>query len=184
MNDSTENPSSPSNNASTSAGPGASASTAGAESNGGSLVEAQRQRDDYFDQLQRSRAEFLNYQKRSREQADRDRQYAAIALASDLLPVLDNFERAMEAGRQGGSSSLIDGLEMVHKQILAALAKHGIEPINALGQPFDPNLHEALMQQPHDDHPEGTVVAELSKGYKLKDRVVRPSRVAVSIPPT
>ena len=72
---------------------------------------------------------------------------------------------------------------MVHKQLLATLAKHGVEPIDALGQPFDPNQHEALVQQPDADHPEGTVVAELSKGYKIHDRVLRPTKVAVSVKP-
>ena len=70
---------------------------------------------------------------------------------------------------------------MVHRQLLAALAKHGIEPIEALGTPFDPNQHEALSQQPSHDHPEGTVVAEHGKGYRLRDRVLRPTKVAVSV---
>ena len=72
---------------------------------------------------------------------------------------------------------------MVQKQLVEVLAKHGVEPIEALGQPFDPNLHEALMQQPTPDQPEGTVVGELSKGYKIRDRVLRPSKVAVSSRP-
>ena len=70
---------------------------------------------------------------------------------------------------------------MVEKQFVAALAKHGVEPIKALGQPFDPNFHEAIMQQPDPHHPEGTVVAELARGYKLNDRVIRPTKVAVSV---
>jgi molecular chaperone GrpE len=70
---------------------------------------------------------------------------------------------------------------MVQKQMLATLAKYGVEPIKALEQPFDPNLHEALLQQPSALHPEGTVVAELGKGYKIHDRVLRPSKVAVSV---
>jgi molecular chaperone GrpE len=72
---------------------------------------------------------------------------------------------------------------MVHKQLLDALAKHGVEPIAALGQPFDPNQHEALVQQPSADHPEGTVVAELGKGYRLRDRILRPAKVVVSVRP-
>jgi molecular chaperone GrpE len=71
----------------------------------------------------------------------------------------------------------------VQKQLLEVLAKHGVEPITALGEPFDPNLHEALVQQPTADHPEGTVVGELSKGYRIRDRVLRPSKVAVSSRP-
>jgi len=172
-------------NVNPSAGDGAGVKTdAGTRANGSELAETQRQRDEYLDQLQRTRADFVNYQKRSREQADRDRLYAAAPLAGDLVSVLDNFERALEAGRASGASSIVEGLEIVHKQLLAALAKHGIEPIPALGQAFDPNLHEALMQQPDALHPEGTVVSELGKGYRLRDRVLRPSRVAVSVPPT
>jgi molecular chaperone GrpE len=147
------------------------------------LAEVQRQRDEYLDQLQRTRAEFVNFQKRSRAQADADRLYAVGPLAHDLLNVLDNFERAMEAARSAGAPSIVEGLEMVHKQLLAALAKHGVEPIAALGQPFDPNQHEAMIQQPDAKHAEGTVVAELGKGYRLRDRVLRPAKVAVSVKP-
>ena len=147
------------------------------------LSQVQAQRDEYFEQLQRSRADFVNYQKRSKSQADADRQYAIASLARDLLDGLDNLERATEALRASAAPGISEGLELVHKQLLATLAKHGVQPIPALGQPFDPNLHEALVQQPDVDHPEGTVVAELGKGYRLHDRVLRPSKVAVSITP-
>ena len=148
------------------------------------LVEVQRQRDEYLDLLQRTRAEFNNYQKRAKAQADVDRQYAVSALAGDLLDVLDNCERGAEAAKKSGAASIVEGFEMVHRQLLAALAKQGVEPIAALGKPFDPNMHEALAQQPSAQHPEGTVVAELGKGYKIKDRVLRPSRVAVAVAPS
>jgi molecular chaperone GrpE len=147
------------------------------------IVQLQKQRDEYWDQLQRSRAEFANYQKRSKLQADADRIYAVGTLARDLLDGLDNLERATDALRASGASGITSGLDMVHKQLLATLAKHGVEPINALGQPFDPNQHEALVQQPDADHPEGTVVAELGKGYRIHDRVLRPTKVAVSVEP-
>jgi molecular chaperone GrpE len=146
-------------------------------------AQVQRQRDDYFDQLQRTRAEFVNYQKRSKTQADSDRVYAVGSLARDLLEGIDNLERATEALRATASAGITEGLEMVHKQLLAILAKHGVEPIEALGKPFDPNEHEALVQQPDAGSPEGTVVGELSKGYKIRDRVLRPSKVAVSVRP-
>ena len=145
------------------------------------LVEVQRQRDEYLDLLQRSRAEFNNYQKRAKAQADVDRQYAVSALAKDLLDVLDNCERGADAAKGSGASSIVEGFDMVHRLLLSALAKQGVEPIEALGKPFDPNMHEALAQRPSADHPEGTVVAELGKGYVIKDRVLRPSRVAVSV---
>lgn len=151
---------------------------------GDDLAQAQKQRDEYFDQLQRTRAEFVNYQKRSKAQADQNQQYAVSGLALDLLAVLDNFERAQEAAaKTSGANSIVEGLEMVHRQLLSALAKHGIEPIAAVGQPFDPHQHEALMKQPSADHPPGTVVAELGRGYRLKDRVLRPTKVAVSAEP-
>lgn len=147
------------------------------------LAQARKQRDDYFDQLQRAQAEFANYQKRSKAQADQNQAYAVGNLALDLVAVLDNFERAMEAARAAGATSIVEGLELVHRQLLSALAKHGIEPIAAIGQAFDPNLHEALMQQPSANHPTGTVLAEMGKGYRLKDRVLRPTKVAVSTRP-
>jgi molecular chaperone GrpE len=147
------------------------------------IAQLQKQRDEYLEQLQRSRAEFANYQKRSKTQADADRIYAVGSLARDLLDGLDNLERATDALRASGASGITEGLDMVHKQLLATLAKHGVEPIPALGQPFDPNQHEALTQQPDAEHPEGTVVAELGKGYRIHDRVLRPTKVAVSIQP-
>ena len=148
------------------------------------IAQLQRQRDEYFEQLQRSRAEFSNYQKRAKTQADSDRTYAVGGLARDLLEAVDNLERATDALRTSGAAQITDGLDMVHKQLLAILAKHGIEPIAALGKPFDPNQHEALVQQPDATKPEGTVVAELSKGYRMHDRVLRPTKVAVSIKPS
>lgn len=157
------------------------AQPAGADAPGDDLAQVTRQRDDYQDQLLRARAEFANYQKRTKLQADADRQYLIVPLALDVLAAIDNFDRAIEAARAEGASGIVAGLDMVHKQLVGALAKHGVEPIAALGQPFDPNQHEAILQQPDADQPEGTVVAELVRGYKLKDRVLRPTKVAVSV---
>ena len=150
---------------------------------GDELTQALRQRDEYHDKLQRAHAEFLNYQKRAKAQAESDRLYLIKPLALDILDALDNFDRAIETARAGGAKAIAEGLLMVEKQFFAALNKHGVEPIPALGQPFDPNLHEAIMQQPDAHHPEGTVVNEFAKGYKLGDRVIRPAKVAVSIRP-
>jgi len=147
------------------------------------LAQVVRQRDEYLDQLQRTRAEFANYQKRSKAQADADRLHLVRPLALDILNALDNFDRAIESARSGGASAIAEGLVMVEKQFVSALAKHGVEAIPALGLPFDPNFHEAIMQQPDANHPEGTVVLELVKGYKLADRVLRPTKVAVSVHP-
>ncbi len=150
---------------------------------GDELAQAIRQRDEYQDKLQRAQADFINYQKRAKAQADADRVYLIKPLALDILNALDNFDRAIESARGGGAQAIAEGLLMVEKQFVAALNKHGVEPINSLGQAFDPNFHEAIMQQPDAHHPEGTVVAEFAKGYKLGDRVIRPSKVAVSIRP-
>lgn len=147
---------------------------------GDDLVLAQKQRDEYLDLLQRSRAEFANFQKRTKAQAEQNQAYAVSNLALDLVGVLDNFERALEAARGSGAQGIVEGLYLVHRQLLSALAKHGVEPIPALGEPFDPNQHEALLKQPSANHPPGTVVAELGRGYRMKDRVLRPTKVAVS----
>jgi molecular chaperone GrpE len=144
------------------------------------VAQLRRERDEYRDQALRSKAEFANYQKRAKQQADSDRVYAVGSLAKDLLDPLDNLARAIEHLRASGAEGITAGLDMVQKQLLDVLAKHGVEPIEALGTPFDPNLHDALVQQPSADHPEGTVVGELSKGYRIRDRVLRPSKVAVS----
>jgi molecular chaperone GrpE len=162
---------------------GEQSSNGAATPTGDELAQAVKQRDDYFDQLQRTRAEFVNFQKRTRAQADADRTYAVGSLARDLLDGLDNLERATDALRASGASGITEGLDMVHKQLLATLAKHEVEPIIALGQPFDPNQHEAMVQQPDAEKPEGTVIAELGKGYRIRDRVLRPSKVAVSFQP-
>ena len=160
---------------------GANAGAQAETTAGADELEALRQeRDGLREQILREKAEFANYQKRTRAQADVDRQYAVTGIAGDLLEVIDNFDRALEAARSAGASSIVEGLGMVERQLVAVLAKHGIVPIEALGKPFDPNMHEALMQQPSAEHPEGTVTSELARGWRIRDRVLRPSRVAVS----
>jgi len=140
--------------------------------------------DELRDQALRARAEFANYQKRAKQQADADRVYAVGSLAKDLLEPLDNLDRAIEALRAKGAEGITSGLDMVQKQLHEIMARHGVEPIVAQGHPFDPNLHEAILQQPSEEYPEGTVVAEMSKGYMIRDRVLRPSKVSVSIKPS
>lgn len=159
------------------------------QANGASLLPSeeidllQKERDELKDQILRIQADFANYQKRARQQADEVRTYAIGSLAQDVLGGIDNLERAIEALRASANQGITSGLDMVQKQLLGILAKYGVEPIAALEQPFDPNFHEAIMQQPSAQHPEGTVVAELGKGYKIHDRVLRPSKVAVSVKP-
>ncbi len=161
----------------------------GGQADGASLLPSaeidllQQERDELKNQVLRIQADFANYQKRARQQADEVRTYAIGSLAQEVLGSIDNLERAIEALRSSANEGITSGLDMVQKQLLGILAKYGVEPIAALEQPFDPNFHEAIMQQPSDQHPEGTVVAELGKGYKIHDRVLRPSKVAVSVKP-
>src|SRR5262249_50092645 len=118
-----------------------------------------------------------------REQSQ-ERRFAHGGLALDLLPVIDNFDRATAAAKQAGETGpLVQGVALVQSQLLDLLRRHGITPIEAAGQPFDPNLHQAVMQQPSAEQPPGTVLQVLEKGFLIHDRVLRPARVIVSTAP-
>jgi molecular chaperone GrpE len=145
------------------------------------LQSAEQKRDEYLDLAQRSRADFENYQKRMQRDLAVERRFAQAPLASDLVAAMDNLERATAAAEQAGEKGpLVQGVSMVHAQLLDILRRHGITRIEALGLPFDPNLHEAVMQQPSKEHPPMTVVQVLQPGYMIHERVLRPARVAVS----
>ena len=148
------------------------------------LRAAQQQRDQYLDLLKRERADFENYQKRAARERDEERRYAAAPLARDLLPAFDNLQRAVDAAKQVNEQGpLVQGVAATQAQLLQILARHGIKPIEALHQPFDPNRHEAVMQQPSGDHPPGTVLQVLQQGFTIHDRVLRPASVVVSTQP-
>jgi molecular chaperone GrpE len=145
---------------------------------------AEQARDEYLSVAQRTKADFENYQKRAARDLAVERRYALTPLAADILPALDNLDRAMDAAKQAGETGpLVQGVAMVQTQFLDILRRHGITRIDALGQPFDPNLHQAVMQQPTRDHPPSTVVQVLQHGYVIHDRVLRPASVAVSTAP-
>lgn len=155
------------------------------------LAAAIAERDAAQERLVRAQAEFENLRKRMQREADESRKYFASALVRDLLSPLDNLHRAMAAAETAmkdakadpskAIADLVQGVRMVAKQFDDALARHHAVPIEAVGQPFDPNLHEALTQVPS-DQPAGTVVQEAERGYKMHDRVIRPSRVIVAAP--
>jgi len=133
------------------------------------------------DMMLRLAAELDNYKKRSMRERESLIKYAAQGIIQELIPILDNFERAIESASQSKDfNSLIKGVEMIFRQMYDALERKGVSKINALGETFDPNVHEAIAQVASDECPENTVVEELQKGYMLHDRVIRPSRVAVS----
>ncbi|ABO67786.1 MULTISPECIES: nucleotide exchange factor GrpE [Geobacillus] len=126
-------------------------------------------------------ADFENFRRRARQEMEAAEKYRAQSLASDLLPVLDNFERALKIETENEQAkSILQGVEMVYRSLLDALRKEGVEVIEAVGKPFDPHLHQAVMQTDEGGYEPNTVVEELQKGYKLKDRILRPAMVKVS----
>ena len=141
-----------------------------------------QQRDEYLDLLQRTRADFANYQKRNQKEREQERRYWNGPLVLDLLPALDNLDRATAAAQQANEKGpLVQGVAMVQNQLLDILRRHGITVIEAQGQPFDPNLHQAVMQQPApEEQPANTVLQVLEKGFMIHDRVLRPAKVIVS----
>jgi molecular chaperone GrpE len=142
------------------------------------LAEATRERDEYLDALQRLKAEFDNYRKRTaREQLELTSR-AAQRLVNELLPVLDDLERALAAAEEHEEAKLEDGVRLVHRSLVDALQKEGLAEIETDGA-FDPNVHEALLSQPDDEKEPGQIVDVLQKGYRLGDRVLRPARVIV-----
>lgn len=145
------------------------------------LEQAQAQAAEYLDSLRRLKAEFENFRKRMLREQSEFIKFASQGLILELLPVVDNFERALEHNAEGGHlEEYRKGLSLVRAQLLEALAKEGLSVIDSVGQPFDPHRHEAVMQEESDEFPEGTVVRELEKGYVLKDRVIRPAKVTVA----
>jgi molecular chaperone GrpE len=133
------------------------------------------------DQSLRCQAELENYRKRAAREMDEHRRYANIGLIRELLPVLDNVQRAIEAAEKStDGSGLLDGVKLVAQQLQGVLEHHHCVKIEALGAPFDPHLHHAILQQPSPEHPANTVIMVTQDGYQLYDRVVRPSQVIVS----
>lgn len=134
------------------------------------------------DRVLRLQAELQNtLTRKSRELSD-ERRYAGLALMKDILPVLDNIDRAIEAAEKETSEAagLLDGFKLVRQQLMGVLTQHQCEEINAAGEPFNPDLHEAILQQPSADTEAGSVMMVTQSGYKLHDRVVRPAQVIVS----
>lgn len=132
----------------------------------------------------RAHAELENFRKRMYRQMDDERKYAASPLACDLLPVVDNLERAIQAASNTGNpAGLLEGVRLVAQQFQRVLETHHCQRISAKGQLFDPGLHQAIGQQPSDQQPAGVVLEEAQVGYQLHDRVIRPSLVLVSSGP-
>jgi len=147
------------------------------------LQDAQAEHDELFAKLQRVSADYANYQKRAPKQIAEAVAYEKEALIKSLLPALDNFEHALVGAESArNSQAVLDGVRIVYNHFLDILKSCGVEQISALGQKFDPALHQAMTQRQENDKQDGTVLEEFQKGYKLNGRVIRPSKVVVNKP--
>jgi molecular chaperone GrpE len=157
------------------------------------MLEELRQKaakaDEYYDRLLRLAADFDNFKKRAARERQDAIKFANAALLEKLLPVMDHFEMALAAfaqpanGAASSVQSLQAGIVMVHQQLRNLLLEAGLEEIDALGKPFDPALHEAVAQEATAAAPEGQVIKQIRRGYRLKERLLRPASVVVAVPP-
>jgi molecular chaperone GrpE len=163
------------NSSETAAGGTATGEASGA---GAELQKLKAERDSLLDRLARAQAEFENARRRATKEQQDFRDYAAAEAVKSLLPVLDSFERALQVKSDPGDFR--SGVELIYKQLQDALAKLGVRAIPAKGEPFDPHVHEAIEMVETSDSPEHEVLEELQRGYKIKDRLLRPAMVKVA----
>lgn len=152
-----------------------------AEAEEAALAQLQGDLERFRDLALRSQADFDNFRKRAAREKEDAVKYANSSILERLIPIIDNFELGLGAARTGNdASSILSGMDMVAKQLTDFLADCGVQPVEAVGQKFDPHLHEAIAQEASAEVKEGHVVRQLRKGYKLKDRLLRPANVVVS----
>jgi len=145
------------------------------------MLQLKAERDKYKDIALRSVADLDNYRKRMAREKDEAIRFANASFLERLIPILDNFELGLQAAKaSGGQSAVVDGMSMVSRQLQDFLTSCGIETVDATGQPFNPNVHEAIAQEEDPEIEEGHVIRQLRKGYRLKDRLIRPANVVVS----
>jgi len=141
-----------------------------------------REKSEMYDKLLRRQAEFENFRKRFDREKSEIYQRTRAEVLLELLPVLDNFERALISLETTGddAEALHQGVTLIHKQLKDAVTKMGLQPVESVGKSFDPNVHEAITVEPSDEHEENTIIEEFQRGYKLGDRLLRPARVKVA----
>jgi len=139
-----------------------------------------RERDTLQDRLLRTAAEFDNYRKRVERERRELAEYAGADILTDMLPIIDDLERALQAPAAGEAESYRRGVELIYKQMTDLLRKRGVKAIEAVGNQFDPRFHEAVIEEASDSHRDGEVMAELRRGYTLGDRLLRPATVKVA----
>ena len=143
------------------------------------VARAQRERDEYLDLARRAQADFENYRKRAAKEAAAAGERARGGLVRELLPVVDNLERALSSA-QAGEQHLAEGVRLVHSELIAVLERNGVEQFDPKGESFDPTVHEALSTRSEDGADPGMVLDVIEKGYKANGAVLRPARVVVS----
>ncbi len=145
------------------------------------IQELEAEVDKVNERLLRVQADYDNFRRRTKLEAESAAKYRSQNLIEELIPAIDNFDRALSVKVESDDAkSLLQGMEMVYRQLTDAMQKEGLEVIEAVGKAFDPNYHQAVMTVESDEHESNQVVEELQKGYKLKDRVIRPSMVKVN----
>jgi len=144
------------------------------------LTREKARSEDYFNRLARLQADFDNYRKRVAREREDLLKYAGEQIITSLLPIMDNFERALGA-KNDDPGKLAEGVEMISRQIQDILTREGLEPIPSVGEQFNPEVHEAVMREENGDQPENTVIEEFRKGYTLKGKVIRPAMVKVAV---
>jgi molecular chaperone GrpE len=144
------------------------------------LTVATRERDEYLDLAKRTQADFENFRKRSMKDATAAGNRARVGLIREILPVVDNLERALSVAPEGEGDAFVEGVRLVYRELEGALARAGVEVMEPKGETFDPNVHEALSVRPQEGAESGTVVDVVEKGYRTAEMVVRPARVVVA----
>jgi molecular chaperone GrpE len=144
------------------------------------LAALQRERDDYYDRLLRKTAEFDNYRKRIERERREQSEQAVVDLLQELLLIVDDFDLALNVEAGGGAHAYKKGIELIYGKLQDLLKKYGVRPIEALGEDFDPNLHQAVIHEESPAHREGEVIGELRRGYTMGDRLLRPAMVKVA----
>jgi molecular chaperone GrpE len=148
------------------------------------LARLEAEREEMRQMLIHRQADFENFRKRVERERREDRDRAVMQLAETLLPVLDNFERALSVHRDPAYEEYHRGFEMIYRQLIDLLGEHGVTRMESpVGRPFDPHLHHAFDRAETSEHPEGTIIGEVQAGYRFRDRVLRPAQVRVAVPP-
>lgn len=139
-----------------------------------------RERDDYYERLLRITAEFDNYRKRTERERRERAEMAGMDVVRDLLPVVDDLERALAAPIDASGAALRGGIELIHRQLVDVLRRRGVEPLDVVGQAFDPEWHEAVANEPANGRPDGEITAEVRRGYRVGQKLLRAAMVRVA----